>query len=89
MPVSVASGECLHRHRLDSADDECSRESEEVAFYDGGALKRALFINLVAYNGAGAARPAVHVALGGSGNVTVKRLSIPCVRFSLCCLGWD
>ncbi|KZV62775.1 glycoside hydrolase family 79 protein [Peniophora sp. CONT] len=47
------------------------------AFYENGALKRALFINLVAFNGAGAARSAVHVALGGSGNITVKRLSIP------------
>ena len=49
------------------------------AFYESGTLKRALFINLVAFNGNGAARPAVHVALGGSGNMTVKRLSIPCV----------
>ncbi|KZV62776.1 glycoside hydrolase family 79 protein [Peniophora sp. CONT] len=48
------------------------------AFYENGALKRALFINLVAFNGDGATRSAVHVALAGStGNITVKRLSIP------------
>ena len=51
------------------------------AFYENGALKRALLINLVAFNGDGAARSAVHVALGGSGNMTIKRLSIPCVPY--------
>ncbi|KAI0027404.1 hypothetical protein K488DRAFT_61654 [Vararia minispora EC-137] len=45
------------------------------AFYEGSALRRALFINLHAY--AGGTRGFAHFSLNGTGQMTVKRLSVP------------